>query len=103
MVLGLSIELPEAHILSQQMNQVLIGRVVQTYELQNCQNLQKLGCVNRDTSTFDALVDGKIVSVISRGNVILIKLSSGWDLVLAPEYGGVIQARKANHEKTIQQ
>ncbi len=87
----MSIELPEAHILSQQMNQVLIGKVVQTYELQNCQNLQKLGCVTRDTSAFDRLVGGKIVSVMSRGNVILSELSNGWDLVLAPEYGGIVQ------------
>jgi len=43
----MSIELPEARILSKQMNHELIGKVVQTYELHNCQNLQKLGCVTR--------------------------------------------------------
>ena len=87
----LSIELPEAHILSQQMNKELIGKAVQTYELQNCQNLPKLGCVNKDTSAFDALVGGKISAIVSRGNVIVVKFSNGWDLVLAPEYGGIVQ------------
>jgi len=61
----MSIELPEAHILSKQMNHELIGKVVQTYELHNCQNLQKLGCVNKDTSAFDALAGGKIASIVS--------------------------------------
>lgn len=87
----MSIELPEAYILATQMNKELVGKVVQTYELQNCQNLQKLGCVNRDTSAFDALVGGKISAIVSRGNVIVVKLSNGWVLVMAPEYGGIIQ------------
>ncbi len=87
----MSIELPEAHILATQMNKELIGKVVQAYELQNCQSLQKLGCVNRDTSAFGRLVGGKISAIVSRGNVILLKLSNSWDLVLAPEYGGVVQ------------
>lgn len=87
----MSIELPEAYILATQMNKELIGKVVQAYELQNCQNLQKLGCVNRDTSAFDRLVGGKISAIVSRGNVIVVKLSNDWDLVLAPEYGGIVQ------------
>jgi len=90
----MSIELPEAHILATQMSKELIGKTVRAYELQNCQNLQKLGCVNKDASAFGRLVGGKIVSVVSRGNVILVKLSNGWNLVLAPEYGGVILFHK---------
>ncbi len=87
----MSIELPEAHILASQMNKELIGKTIQAYELQNCQNLQKLGCVNRDASAFNALVGSEITSINSRGNVVLVKLSNGWNLVLAPEYGGKIQ------------
>jgi formamidopyrimidine-DNA glycosylase len=95
----MSVELPEAHILAMQMSKVLIGKVVQAYELQNCQNLQKLGCVNKDASAFGRLVDGKVVSVVSRGNVIVVKFSNGWNLVLAPEYGGSILFHK--NENTI--
>jgi formamidopyrimidine-DNA glycosylase len=90
-VLRLSIELPEAQILATQMNKELKDKKVRAYELQNCQNLQKLGCINRNASAFDGLVGGKISAIISRGNVILVRLSNGWDLVLAPEYGGIIQ------------
>jgi len=92
----MSVELPEAHILATQMSKVLIGKVVQAYELQNCQNLQKLGCVNKDASAFGRLVDGKVVSVVSRGNVILVKFSNDWNLVLAPEYGGIILSKNCH-------
>ncbi len=96
----MSIELPEAHILATQMSKELIGQSVQAYELQNCQNLQKLGCVNKDTSAFDKLVDAKIVSIRSRGNVILVKFDNSWNLVLAPEYGGTIFFHK-NQNATL--
>ena len=86
----MSIELPEAHILSTQMSKVLVGKVVQAYDLQNCQRLQKIGCVNKDASAFNNLIGGKVVSIASRGNVIAVKLSNEWNLVLAPEYGGVL-------------
>ncbi len=76
------------------MNQVLIGKVVQAYELQNCQSLQRLGCVNKDASAFSKLIGGKVASVASRGNVIVVKLSNAWNLVLAPEYGGSVLFHK---------
>lgn len=81
------------------MSKVLVGKAVQAYELQNCQNLQKLGCVNKDASAFGKLVGGKVVSVVSRGNVIVVKFSNDWNLVLAPEYGGTILFHK--NENTI--
>lgn len=90
----MSIELPEAHILSTQMRKVLVGKVIQAYDLQNCQSLQKIGCVNKDASAFNNLVGGKVVSVVSRGNVIVVKLSNEWNLVLAPEYGGILRFHK---------
>jgi formamidopyrimidine-DNA glycosylase len=46
--------------------------------------------MNKDLSIFDQLVDGKIVRVRSRGNVIHVKLDNGMNLVLGPEYGGEI-------------
>jgi formamidopyrimidine-DNA glycosylase len=93
-----SIELTEIQILSEQMRKELNGKTIQTYELQNCQNLQKIGCVNRDASVFSKLVGGKIASIASRGNVIVIKLANGWNLVLAPEYGGSVLLHKNVNE-----
>jgi formamidopyrimidine-DNA glycosylase len=94
----MSIELTEAHILSAQMNKELTGNVIKSYELQNCTNLQKLGCVNKDVSAFERLVGGKIVSVVSRGNTIRLKLDNDQNLVLAPEYGGTILLTKSGSD-----
>ena len=44
--------------------------------------------LNRDTRSFDQLVDGRIEFVTSRGNGIRVKLDNGMNLILAPEYGG---------------
>jgi len=84
----MSIELPEAHILAEQMNKELRRKCISSYHLQDCMSLQRLGFINCDTRSFDQLVNGKIESVISRGNVIRVKLDNGVNLIIAPEYGG---------------
>ncbi len=86
----MSIKLPEARILSCQMNQGLKVKQISSCSLKNCQRLQRIGFVNKDSSDFDRLVDARIVSVVSRGNVIKIKLEREMNLILAPEYGGRI-------------
>jgi formamidopyrimidine-DNA glycosylase len=86
----MSVELPEAGILADQMNRELRGKQVETYELKNCEKLQKIGFINKDSSVFQQLVNRKVASVQSRGNVILIKFDSGINLILGPEYGGRI-------------
>ena len=86
----MSIELPEACILSEQMGEELRGKQIEAWQLQDCQKLQRIGFVNKDTSAFDGLVGGRIESVVSRGNVIRVKLDNGMNLVLGPEYGGRI-------------
>ncbi len=86
----MSIELPEAKILAEQMNKELRGKRIKSYHLQDYERLQRIGFLNRDTKDFDQLVNGKIESVISRGNVIRVKLNNGMNLILAPEYGGKI-------------
>jgi formamidopyrimidine-DNA glycosylase len=86
----MSIELPEAKILAEQMNKELRGKRVKSYHLQDCERLQKIGMMDKDTKSFDKLVDGKIESVTSRGNVIHVKLNNGINLILGPEYGGII-------------
>jgi formamidopyrimidine-DNA glycosylase len=86
----MSIELPEAKILAQQMNKELQGKHIKSYHLQDYERLQKIGMLNRDLTAFDRLVNSEIESVISRGNVILVKLNNGMNLILGPEYGGKI-------------
>lgn len=83
----MSIEFPEARILAQQMNRELPGKLVKSYDLKDFKKLQRLGS-NKNTSAFNKLVEGKIETVASRGNVIRVKFDNGTNLILAPEYGG---------------
>lgn len=86
----MSIELPEAQILAEQMNKELRGKQIQTCDLQNCERLQRIGFVNKNLLDFVQITEGTIESVVSRGNVILAKLDKSMNLLLAPEYGGRI-------------
>jgi formamidopyrimidine-DNA glycosylase len=84
----MSIELPEAHILSEQMNKKLRGKQIRSFQLHNYQKLQRLGFVNKDIKAFDRLRNRKIEGVTARGNTIRVKTDLGMNLILAPEYGG---------------
>ncbi len=95
----MSIELPEAKILAEQMDKELTGKRIRSYHLQDYERLQRIGMMNKDTKSFDQLVNGKIESVISRGNAICIKLENRMNLILAPEYGGKILRHTS--EKTV--
>jgi formamidopyrimidine-DNA glycosylase len=86
----MSIELPEAKILADQMNKALEGKCIKSCILQGCEKLQKIGMLNKDLTSFDKLVDGKVKSAISRGNVIRVKIDNGMNLIVGPEYGGTI-------------
>jgi len=86
----LSIELPEAKILAEQMNQELRGKQVKSILLKDCERLQRVGMMNKDLTSFNLLVDGKIETVTSRGNVIRVKFDNGANLILGPEYGAEI-------------
>jgi formamidopyrimidine-DNA glycosylase len=86
----MSVELPEAKILAEQMNQKLRGKQVKSMLLQDCERLQRVGMINKDLTVVNLLVDGKIENVTSRGNVILVKLDNGVNLILGLEYGGEI-------------
>ncbi|XHH09287.1 MAG: DNA-formamidopyrimidine glycosylase family protein [Candidatus Bathyarchaeia archaeon] len=86
----MSIELTEAHILAGQMNGEIVGKTINSYQIQNVGQLQNKGFISKN-AVLDQIVGSKILSVKSRGNTILVKLSNGWNLVLAPEYGGIIQ------------
>ena len=87
----MSIELPEARILEQQMNKELRGKRIQTYHLRDHERLQRIGFMNKDSKAFDQLVSREVEAVVSRGNTLRVKLTKGVNLVLSPEYGGEIQ------------
>ena len=86
----MSVELPEAYILSRQMNSELRGKQIANCELRDYQKLQRIGFINKRIADFDRLAGGRVESVVSRGNVIRVKLDNGMNLLLAPEYGGRI-------------
>jgi len=86
----MSVELPEAKILAEQMNRELREKQVKSFLVKDCERLQRIGMMDKDLTSFNQLVDGKIESVISRGNVIRINFDNGANLILGPEYGGEI-------------
>lgn len=86
----MSIELPEAMILAEEMNRELLSKRIRSYQLKDHERLQRIGFMNKDVKAFDQLLNAKIESVVSRGNAILVKLSNGLNLILSPEYGGEI-------------
>ena len=90
----MSVELPEAKILAEQMNQELRRKKVKSILLKDYERLQRIGMMDKNLISFNMLVDGKIETVTSRGNVIRVKLDNGTNLILGPEYGGEIFYRK---------
>jgi formamidopyrimidine-DNA glycosylase len=84
----MSVEAPEALILARQMDKELRGKRVKSYSLQDYEKLQRIGFLNKDIRAFEQLVNGKVESVTSRGNVIRVKFDNGANLLLSPEYGG---------------
>jgi formamidopyrimidine-DNA glycosylase len=86
----MSIELPEAKILAEQMNRELHGKRISGYRLQDYKRLQRIGFMNRDVKAFDQLVNRTVESVSSRGNTIRLKLGGKLNVLLSPEYGGEI-------------
>jgi len=95
----MSIELPEAKILADQMNKELKGKRIKSYRLRDCGKLQKIGFINRDNKSFDQLVNREVESVTSRGNSIRVKLDEGMNMILNPEYGGEVFYH--SHEATV--
>ncbi|MBD3206120.1 hypothetical protein GF319_07225 [Candidatus Bathyarchaeota archaeon] len=86
----MSIELPEAKVLAQQLNDAIIGLTIESYDLQDVERMMKIGFINKNLSDFKSLVGKRVEEVLSRGNTIRVKLSDKMNLLIAPEYGGVI-------------
>ena len=86
----MSIELPEAHILAEQMNEALKGKKVKSHDLQDIERMIKIGFI-KNILDFDDLVNRTINDVASRGNTIRVALDEGMNILIGPEYGGIIR------------
>lgn len=91
----MSVELPEARILAEQMNRVLKGKKVGSHEVMDSDKLQRIGFMNKDLSDYDILDGQTILGAESGGNTVHLRLSGDANLVISPEYGGSVQY----HEK----
>jgi formamidopyrimidine-DNA glycosylase len=87
----MSFELPEAIILANQMKKELKGKTISSWDTKDTTRLQSIGFMNKDLKNYDILLGGEINDVFQRGNTVLLKLSNSSNLVLGPEYGGLIR------------
>lgn len=84
----MSVELPEATILAEQMNQEVLGKQVKSCQTQESKGLQRIGMLEPDLTIFDQLAGAKIEQIMPRGNVIIVKFDNKLNLVIGLEYGG---------------
>ncbi len=92
----MSIEYPEAQILAKQLDETIKGEIVESYDIKDCEKLQKIGFVNRNLDDFKLLVGRRILEVGASGNTIRVRLDRGVNLMLAPEYGGIVLYHKSD-------
>lgn len=86
----MSIELPEAQILGDQMREVLIGKVVESLDVKDYEKMIKIGFMNRDLDEYNVLLERRIENVLNRGNLILVRFDRNMNLLIGPEYGGIV-------------
>jgi formamidopyrimidine-DNA glycosylase len=94
----MSVELPEARILAEQMNRVLKGKKVGSHEVQDSEKLQRIGFMNKDLADYDILDGQTILGAESGGNTVHLRLSGDANLVISPEYGGRVQYHEAGEK-----
>ncbi len=71
------------------MTQELLGKQVNSCQVQDCERLQKIGMIDKDVTSFSKkLENAKIEQISFRGNVIVVKFDNKKDLILGLEYGG---------------
>ncbi|MFC1802555.1 DNA-formamidopyrimidine glycosylase family protein [Thermoproteota archaeon] len=87
----MSFELPEAIILANQIKKELKGKTISSWDTKDTTRLQSIGFMNKDLKNYDLLIGGVINDVFQRGNTVLLKLSNSSNLILGPEYGGLIR------------
>jgi len=79
------------------MNRELTSKKVAACKLANCTKFQTLGFISPYLSDFERLCSQTIETVISKGNVIRVKFSNAQNLLIAPEYGGIILFHKKDN------
>jgi formamidopyrimidine-DNA glycosylase len=94
----MSVELPEARILAEQMNRVLKGKKVASHEVMDSEKLQRIGFMNKDLADYEILDGETIMGAESGGNTVHMRLSGDTNLVISPEYGGRVQYHEAGEK-----
>ncbi|MHA2176281.1 MAG: DNA-formamidopyrimidine glycosylase family protein [Candidatus Hodarchaeales archaeon] len=94
----MSVEIPEAYILTNQMNEVLPGKIVNSCVLADYEKLQRIGFMNKDISDYNRLIGSRIKHILSKGNVLLIQFNTQLNLVYGPEYGGLVQYQEKKED-----
>jgi formamidopyrimidine-DNA glycosylase len=95
----MAIELPEAFVISNQMDKVLRGKTTNSVHVsQECASLIRQGFIRVDP---DTLKDHMILGVTSKGKWIFVQFSDGDYLLLALETGGKILFH--NNPETVPQ
>ena len=94
----MSFEYPEARLLAGQLDATIKGKTIETYDLKDYEKIHRIGFINRDLDDFKRLIGRTILGAGSSGNTIRIRLNDGMNLLLAPEYGGVILYHQEDSE-----
>ena len=94
-----SVELPEAQILTEQMTQTLLAKKIKSYDIKDSAKLQKIGFMNKKLKDYARLVGCKVKEVTYRGNTIRIQMNKKMNLILCPDYGAKILFHKS--EETL--
>jgi len=86
----MNIELPEARILAEQLDSAIKGKTIKEYDLKDVERMIKIDFLNKDLSEFEPIMDKKVLGAISRGNTIRVQLEGEMNILIGPEYGGVL-------------
>jgi len=86
----MSVELPEAQILAEQLTRSILEKKIKAFDIQDSEKLQKIGFMNKDLKDYDRLLNCKVKSISHRGNVIRIQMNKKMNIILCPEYGAQI-------------
>mgnify|MGYP002725665603 CR=1 FL=1 len=87
----MSIELPEARIFAEQMEEALPGKIIESIDTQDMGRMLGLGVGKEHLFDFGSVVGRTVEAVTASGNTIRVKLSGAFNIVHGPEYGGRIR------------
>ena len=94
----MSFEYPEARLLAAQLDETIKGKTIESYDLRDFEKIHRIGFINRDLDEFKRLIGRKVKQASSSGNTLRVRLDGEMNLLLAPEYGGVILYHRAGDE-----